>query len=43
MEDKIQIKEKKRDTVEVIMSDGTVMNGPRHTPVGEFMKISQDP
>jgi len=43
MEDKIQIKEKKRDTVEVIMSDGTVMNGPRHTPVGEFMKIYQDP
>ena len=43
MDDKIQIKEKKRDTVEVIISDGTVMSGPRHTPVGEFMKRYQDP
>ena len=43
MEDKIQIKEKMRETVEVILSDGTVMSGPRHTPVGEFMKRYQDP
>jgi len=43
MEDKIQIKERKRETVEVILSDGTVMSGPRHTPVGEFMKRFQDP
>jgi uridine kinase len=43
MESKIQINEKKRDTVEVIMADGTVLSGPRHTPVGEFMKAYQDP
>lgn len=43
MEDKIHTKEKKRETVEVILSDGTIMSGPRHTPVGEFMKVYQDP
>jgi uridine kinase len=43
MESKIQINEKKRDTVEVIMADGTVMSGSRYTPVSEFMKVYQDP
>jgi len=43
MESKIQINEKKRNTVEVIMADGTVMSGPRYTPVSEFMKVYQDP
>jgi len=39
----IQIQEKMRDTVEVIMPDGTVMSGPRHTQIGDFMKVYQDP
>ncbi len=43
MVEKIQINEEKRDTVEVVMADGTVMSGPRDTPVGEFMKVYQDP
>ncbi|MFN2303712.1 MAG: nucleoside kinase, partial [Anaerolineales bacterium] len=42
MNDKIQINEKMRDTVEVILADGTVMSGPRNTPIGEFMKVYQD-
>lgn len=43
MEQMIQINEKMRDTVEVIMTDGTVMSAPRHTPVGDFMKLYQKP
>lgn len=43
MENKIEIKEKKRDTVEVVLDDGTVMCGPRHTPIGEFLRVYQDP
>jgi uridine kinase len=43
MAPKIKINEKMRDTVEVIVADDTVMSGPRHTPVGEFMKVYQDP
>ncbi len=42
-ETKIQINEKERATIEVILADGTVMSGPRHTPVGEFMRAYQDP
>jgi len=44
-EDKIKIKieEKERETVEVIMADGTVMTGPRYSPVEDFMKVYQDP
>jgi uridine kinase len=39
----IKIEEKKRETVEVIMADGTVMSGPRHASVGDFMRKYQDP
>ena len=39
----IKINDQMRETVEVIMTDGTVMSGPRHTPVGTFMKVFQDP
>ncbi len=43
MANKIEIKEKIRDTIEVVLEDGTVMCGPRHTPVGEFLRVYQDP
>lgn len=43
MENMIKIHKKMRDNVEVILSDGTVMSGPRHTPVGDFIKVYQDP
>jgi uridine kinase len=43
MDKAIKINEKMRDTVEVIVDDGTVMSGPRHTPIGEFMRVYQDP
>jgi uridine kinase len=43
MEEKIQKKEQQRKTVEVVMDDGTILWGPRHTPIGEFMKVYQDP
>jgi uridine kinase len=39
----IIVEHKMRDTVEVIMSDGTVLSGPRHASVGEFMRRYQDP
>jgi len=39
----IKINKQKRDTVEVVMDDGTILSGPRHTPVGEFIKVYQDP
>ncbi|MBW6465637.1 MAG: nucleoside kinase [Brevefilum sp.] len=39
----IIVEHKMRDTVEVIMSDGTVLSGPRHASVGEFMRKYQDP
>lgn len=39
---KIQVQEKMRETVEVVMYDGTIITGPRFTPVGEFMKVYQD-
>ena len=34
----IKINQKMRETVEVIMTDGTVMSGPRNTPVEAFIK-----
>jgi uridine kinase len=43
MAEKITVCEKPRETVQVLMSDGTVLQGPRHTPVGEFMRKYQDP
>ncbi len=43
MAEKIRVCEKPRETVQVLMSDGTVLQGPRHTPVGEFMRKYQDP
>jgi uridine kinase len=43
MDKAIKINEKMRDTVEVIVDDGIVMSGPRHTPIGEFMRVYQDP
>lgn len=39
----IKIDERMRKTVEVLLEDGTVMSGPRHTPIGDFMRIYQDP
>lgn len=42
-ENKINIVEKMRDTVEVILDDGTIISGPRYTSVGEFIKVYQDP
>jgi len=43
MDKAIKINKKMRETVEVIVDDGTVMSGPRHTPIGEFMRVYQDP
>lgn len=43
IEQKIKINPNKRDTVEVIFEDGTVMCGPRYTPAGEFTKVYQNP
>ncbi|MDF1519422.1 MAG: nucleoside kinase [Brevefilum sp.] len=43
MDKAIKINEKMRDTVEVIVDDGTVMSGPRYTPIGDFMRAYQDP
>jgi uridine kinase len=43
MESKIKIKQHLRDSVEIVMPDGTIMDGPRNTPLGEFMRAYQDP
>ncbi len=43
MDAEIRFVETKRETVEIIFKDGTIMSGPRHTPIGEFMKKYQDP
>jgi len=43
MDGKIKFEPGMRATVEVIFKDGTVMSGPRHTPIGEFMRKYQDP
>jgi len=43
MKNEIKFKEKMRDDVEIIINDGTVMGGPRHTPVGVFMRKYQKP
>lgn len=42
MTNKIKFHEVMRDTVEVLMEDGTIMSGPRHTPIGDFMRTYQD-
>jgi len=39
----IKLKEHLRDTVEIVLPDGTVMEGPRNTPLGEFMRAYQNP
>ncbi|MFW5714187.1 MAG: nucleoside kinase [Brevefilum sp.] len=38
----IKIQDQMRESIEVIMTDGTVMSGPRHTPVEKFIKVYQD-
>ncbi len=43
MGNKIEVTEKMRETIEVTFEDGTIMSGPRYTPVEEFMKVYQDP
>jgi len=43
MGNKIEVTEKMRESIEVLFEDGTIMSGPRHTPVEEFMKVYQDP
>lgn len=43
MPGKFEIKEHLEETVEIILPDGKVICGPRHTPIGEFMKLYQDP
>lgn len=43
MNQDIQFKEKIRDTIEIVLDDGTVMSGPRHTSVGEFLRNYQNP
>lgn len=43
MENKIKFNKEMRKTIEVIMDDGTIMSGPRYTPVGDFMREYQDP
>lgn len=43
MNEKIKIIEQMRNTVEVILPNGMVLSGPRHTTVGEFLKKIQDP
>jgi uridine kinase len=43
MNEEIKIEQKMRDYVEVIMADGTVLSGLRHTPVGAFMRKYQQP
>lgn len=43
MANKIKFHEEMRDTVEVLIEDGTIMSGPRHTPIGEFMRAYQNP
>ncbi len=43
MDHRIKICEKERDTVEIKMMDGTILCGPRHRPLGEFMRAYQDP
>ncbi len=43
MSEEIKIEKKLRDAVEVILPDGTVISGPRHTPVEAFMQKYQQP
>lgn len=43
MNTEIRIEQKMREDVEIIMADGTVLCGPRYTPVGAFMRKYQQP
>lgn len=43
MGSRISIKKQLRETVEIVLPDGTVMDGPRFTSLGEFMRAYQDP
>ncbi|MBW6475117.1 MAG: nucleoside kinase [Anaerolineaceae bacterium] len=43
MNTEIRIEQKMREDVEIIMADGTVLCGPRHTQVGAFMRKYQQP
>lgn len=43
MNTEIRIEQKMREDVEIIMADGTVLCGPRHTPVGAFIRKYQQP
>ncbi len=43
MGSRISIKKQLRETVEIVLPDGTIMDGPRHTSLGEFMRAYQDP
>jgi uridine kinase len=43
MDSNIKVKKHLRDSVEIVMPDGTIMDGPRNTPLGEFMRAYQDP
>jgi len=43
MVEQIMVNRELRKTVEIKLSDGTVMSGPRCTPVSDFMAVYQDP
>jgi len=43
MVEQIVVNRELRKTVEIKLSDGTVMSGPRCTPVSDFMAVYQDP
>lgn len=43
MDNEVKFEEKLRGSVEIIFTDGTIMSGPRHTPIGLFMQKYQDP
>ncbi len=43
MVEQIKVNRELRKTVEIKLTDGTVMSGPRWTPVSDFMAVYQDP
>lgn len=43
MSEQVKIEQQMRADIEVVFTDGTVMSGPRHTPIGEFMRTYQQP
>ena len=43
MVEKIKVNRELRKTVEIRLTDGTVMSGPRWTPISDFMAVYQDP